>query len=173
MQPLCTISKMKQILIILLLLNGAVYAQGDIDQIKNQPYMKLNIDCSCDADSCVSSIRNRYCANLSFQITDSLLSVSYDSLLVLMRTFSSLETKSDSLAMSFIKMQKEWRNYRHEHCKCFWSDPDCNSNYCGTLYLKCMQYLTEIRLEELNRLIEYYNKQIYHYKENGTPIRKD
>lgn len=153
-------------------MNGVAYTQGDIDNIKNQPYMKLNIDCNCVTDSCVSSIRNRYCANLSFQKADSLLMVSHDSLLVLMRTFSSTETTSDSLAISFKKMQKEWRNYRQEHCKLFWSAPDCNSNYCGTLYLKCMEYITEIRLEELNRMIEYYKNQIDHYKKMGTPIRK-
>ena len=166
------LGKMKRNLLIVFILfsNISLFAQGHIDNIKTQPYLKLNIDCDCEEDSCVSSIRNRFCANLSFQRMDSLLTNSYDSLLNLMREFTSLESEDDSLSVSFIKMQDEWRNYRNIHCKQFWNDPDCNSNYCGTHFLKCMEYISELRLKDLERLIEYYNRQIEGYKESDVPI---
>lgn len=163
---------MKVILInIFILFSTSLFGQGGIDHIKSQPYLQMDIDCSCVADSCATSIRDRFCANLSFQRMDSLLTITYDSLLTLIHDFSSFETTSDSLSYSFVKLQKEWRNYRSQHCGIFWKDSDCIN--CATNYLSCMENITELRLFDLKRLLNYYRNQVESYKHTGVPIKLD
>ncbi|MBK9286086.1 MAG: hypothetical protein IPM51_17460 [Sphingobacteriaceae bacterium] len=69
---------------ILVLLVFHVHAQGDIEHIKNQDYLKYKnqVDCNNKAGD---NLSERICANLSFQKSDSILTQVYDSLLWISR----------------------------------------------------------------------------------------
>src|SRR6478735_5293449 len=87
-----------------------IFAQGHIDHIKNQEYLKhrSTIDCHNPPDD---NLSERICANLAFQKADSLLTLVYDSLLL-----KSKEHSIKKLDHRIIRLQKNWRLFRDQHC---------------------------------------------------------
>jgi uncharacterized protein YecT (DUF1311 family) len=86
---------------------------------------------------------------LAFQKSDSLLVITYDSLLKVATTFHSLNYKS-----KIEKMQQNWRKMRDEHCGIIYdSYENCGSCHLRSIaYLNCLKELTDNRIKELKNL---------------------
>ena len=155
----------------------SVQGQGHLDFIKDQPYLKYDIDCDCRTDECYSSLWVRYCANLALQKSDSILKLYYDSLLTVMTEFE-VHFKGDAedpdsnaymLKTSFIRLQENWRQHRSAHCKLYWPK-DGNSNHYASIYMNCMRYLTELRIQDLVGLLTYYKSQMDSFLEENESM---
>ncbi len=134
---------MKFLLLILLIYNNPVFSQGGIDHIKNQEYMKHSkkIDCN-NLEGDILSVR--ICANLKYQISDSLLVIIYKKLLT--------DQDSDSARNYIIQLQKEWRSFRDKHCKITWFEG--GSGHTNAIrYMDCLTHLTNNRRIELEMLL--------------------
>ncbi|MFI5203846.1 MAG: lysozyme inhibitor LprI family protein [Flavobacteriales bacterium] len=131
-----------------LLIGYTLLAQGHIDHIKNQPYLKSKSMVDCNNLS-GDNLSERICANLSFQRKDSLLTLVYDSLLA--------KTKGhyiDSLEQKIIRMQETWRSLRDQHCAIIYTgyEGSASGNLQAIDYLYCLTELTENRIKELRKL---------------------
>lgn len=127
---------------------ATVYSQRHIEHIKNQKYMPLNKEVDC-SNLPGDNLSERICANLSFQKSDSLLALIYDSVLILSQTNSSKHTHQ-----KIVEMQAKWRNFRDSHCEIIYDSYD-NCGAChqrAISYLICLKELTNTRIEELKKL---------------------
>lgn len=118
------------------------HAQGGIEHIKNQEYLKNTGPVDCDNSP--ETIYQRICANLAYQKSDSLLVVAYQNLLKLYKDDKKMVARIQTL-------QQRWRTFRDEHCGIVWD------NYTGgslqaIVYLYCLKELTDHRTTELKSL---------------------
>ena len=142
---------LKKILIItaIMFLAKQHFSQGNIEHIKDQEYLKYKdkVDCNHKAGD---NLTERICANIAFQRSDSLLTLVYDSLLMV-----SNDHHIDSLKFKIMIMQKQWQSMRDEHCKIIYDDyQDCGGCHVRSIaYLFCMRELTDNRIFELRKLL--------------------
>lgn len=120
-----------------------VSAQGHIDHIKNQPYMRLAATVNCKEPG-PDNLSALVCANLIYQKSDSALVVVYEKLLAVQA--------NDSLRNQIIDLQSEWRAFRDKHCKLVWTDEE-GANSHPVVYLYCLTQLTENRRKELEAML--------------------
>ena len=117
-------------------------AQGGIDNIRNQPYMKNAISINCE--QAMTTIDLRICANMAYQRSDSMLVEIYNRLLA---------ESSSKEKITLINLQKQWRAFRDRHCGVVWNKYEGGSMQ-SIVYLNCLREMTENRVEELRLLIE-------------------
>lgn len=117
-------------------------AQGGIDNIRDQPYMKNAISVDCERAMTTSDMR--ICANLAYQRSDSILVSIYNQLL----TESTSKEK-----VILINLQKQWRAFRDRHCGVVWDKYEGGSMQ-SIVYLVCLREMTENRVKELRLLLE-------------------
>jgi uncharacterized protein YecT (DUF1311 family) len=133
----------------------SLFAQGHIDHIKNQEYLKLKskIDCNNQPGD---NLSERICANLTFQKADSLLTLIYDSLLL-----KSKGHPIDSLENKIVNMQDTWRRFRDQHCAIIYDSYEgCGGCHQRAIdYLYCLTELTEDRIKELKKLYDQISGQ--------------
>lgn len=136
-----------------LLLSGASHAQGDLVYLKQMEYLNLYrahpFDCDSLGDDESTTLHDRICENLRLQRSDSLLKVYYDSLVVEIR-----KVDADSLLGAFDELQRAWREFRDRHSQVVGGDIVGNSSAAAVMFE--MRKLTEIRIEELKRLLARY-----------------
>lgn len=130
------------ILAVAILISVIAGAQGGIDNIRNQPYMKNAISVDCERAMTTSDMR--ICANLAYQRSDSILVSIYYRLL----TESTSKEK-----VILINLQKQWRAFRDRHCGVVWDKYEGGSMQ-SIVYLICLREMTENRVEELKLLLE-------------------
>jgi len=138
---------MKPVLFVLLILTTKnTVAQGGIDMIKNQPYMKLAHIVNCQNQD--NELTAKICANLEFQKADSLLTITYNNLLQ-----NCKNSKESKLAQKIISLQNKWRVLRDLHCGIVW---DLQGTQAGTTkvieYLNCLTEMTKNRTQELQNI---------------------
>jgi uncharacterized protein YecT (DUF1311 family) len=136
-----------------ILLSLTCFSQGDIDDIKNQLYLKLNgkVDCK---NTQGDNLSERICANLAFQKSDSVLSVVYNALLR-----KNTNPQEDSIRRRIIDMQKTWRSLRDQHCSIIYdSFGKSSSSQKAIDYFRCLIEMTENRIKELNKLVNDLTK---------------
>ena len=133
----------------------SLFSQGHIDHIKNQEYLKLKNKVDCNNQS-GDNLSERICANLTFQKTDSLLIITYGSLLL-----KSKGHYIDSLEDKIIKMQTTWRLFRDQHCAIIYDSYEgCGGCHQRAIdYLNCLTELTEDRIKELRKLSDQISGQ--------------
>jgi uncharacterized protein YecT (DUF1311 family) len=136
--------------LLLILSTTTIFAQGNIEHIKNQEYLKhkSHVDCTNHAGD---NLSERICANLAFQKADSLLKNVYDSLLL-----NAKEHYIDSLENKIIQMQTTWRLFRDQHCAIIYQSYEgCSGCHQRSIdYLYCLTELTENRIKELKTLYQ-------------------
>lgn len=131
-----------------LLIGSCTYAQGHIDHIKTQAYLKYKDKVNCEKLP-GDNLSERICANLAFQKSDSLLVLVYDSLV------NKAQGKLvDSLTARLIKLQADWRKFRDDHCAIIYdSYKNCGACHMRSIaYLNCLKALTDDRIKELREL---------------------
>lgn len=111
-------------------------AQGHIENIRDQPYLKnaSRVDCG-NVEDMMSA---RICANLAFQRSDSVLTVYYDQLIA----------DGDT---SLVEVQALWRDFRDAHCQLV---SHGSGNFGAIQYMSCLKELTDHRIEELKSMFE-------------------
>lgn len=141
------------IAVVFFVLCTSVQAQGDLEYLKTQLYLDHYrthpFNCDSLTDDLVNTLTDRICANLMLQRSDSLLKVSYDSLVVKLR-----EVGDDTLVTAFENLQRSWRQYRNRHCDV--QIGEIVGNGSAAAYMHEMRLLTDIRTEELKRLLTLY-----------------
>jgi uncharacterized protein YecT (DUF1311 family) len=130
--------------IVLGLAQVSAIAQGEIDHIRDQPYMKNAAKVDCNNEDAFTTTTARICANLAYQKSDSLLVIVYKKLLV--------DQDSDSGRNYIIKLQKEWRSFRDKHCNIVWERYKGGSMQASA-FLSCLTELTNNRRKELEALL--------------------
>lgn len=139
-----------KILITILLLGlyqAPVLAQGHIEVIKNQEYLKntRGIDCNGEIDNQLSA---RVCANLKFQKSDSLLTIIYKKLLK-----EAEANKNTAQYKNIVQLQNSWRKLRDQHCTIVYDLYNGGSgNFQAISYLGCLTDMTNSRTKELKDL---------------------
>lgn len=131
----------------------SLHAQGDLGYLNTQTYLDRYrahpFNCDSLTDDLVNTMTDRICANLRLQRSDSVLKVYYDSLAVELR-----KVGDDTLLIAFEDLQRSWRKYRDRHCDVQIGEIVGNGSAAG--YMDEMRLLTEIRIEELRRLLALY-----------------
>lgn len=129
------------------------HAQGDLDYLKDNVYLKHYYDRPFDCDTLradgVSSLEDRICANLRLQRADSVLKVYHDSVRVEM-----LRYEGEVLVESFDLLQDAWRYFRDTHCNSLYGGYGTSTG--AVLYMDEMRRLTEIRIAEMKGLLRVY-----------------
>jgi len=132
------------------LVTSQIFAQGHIDNIKNQVYMKDagGIDCKGEIDNQFSA---RVCANLRFQKSDSILTMIYKKLLN-----KAKKNKDNTQYKSIVQVQIAWRKLRDQHCGIVYDafGGDAGSQQAID-YMDCLTEMTNSRTNELKKL--YYD----------------
>lgn len=137
---------MKVLTILLLLVSAGAAAQGHIDNIKNQPYLKYKNQVNCGNP--IDNLSMRVCANLAFQASDSLLVIEYTKLLT-----RSASLGIDSARTKVERMQTTWRTMRFQQCDLI-ADSWAGGSGQAVAFLSCMKQLTDSRTKELKSLTE-------------------
>lgn len=143
-------------LFLFLLVTSLGFAQGHIDDVKRQDYLRYKdmVDCNNpDGDNLTA----RICANLAFQKSDSLLTVAYNKILD-----GAKKKGRDGLKTKIVALQKAWRSFRDEHCSIIYdSFEECGGCHQRSIsYLTCLKELTDNRTKELIALdTELYGGQ--------------
>ncbi|MDX1936762.1 MAG: lysozyme inhibitor LprI family protein [Flavihumibacter sp.] len=142
------IKKISATLIFLISICAYSFSQGHIEHIKNQQYMNHQGKIHCGNLS-NDNLSERVCANLAFQKSDSLLIITYDSLLKVVKTYHS-----DNFKLKLEKMQQNWRKMRDSHCGIIYdSYENCGACHSRSIaYLNCLKELTDNRIKELKKL---------------------
>jgi uncharacterized protein YecT (DUF1311 family) len=140
--------KIKGISIVLFFISSKLLSQGHIEDIKNQEYLKYKNAVNCNGEP-GDNLSERICANLGFQKSDSLLTLVYDSLLVLAK-----KSEYKELTQKIVKMQNTWRLFRDQHCAVIYdSFEGCGGCHQRAIdYLYCLTELTYNRIKELRGL---------------------
>jgi uncharacterized protein YecT (DUF1311 family) len=124
------------------------FAQGNIDHIKNQPYMRNAEKVDCD-DQDGDHLSEKICANKNFQKSDSLLTVVYKELL-------SKQTNSRG-RNEIIELQKSWRKLRDSHCNLIFKQYEAGQGHTKwIIYLNCLKELTDFRIKELESMLNHF-----------------
>ncbi|MCB0789702.1 MAG: DUF1311 domain-containing protein [Flavobacteriales bacterium] len=125
--------------------------QGDLQHLKENLYMQdlhlRALDCDSLTDIQVNTMTDRYCENLRLQRADSVLKARCDRY---EQGFTGEDAQAQLLA--FRDLQDAWRTYRDTHCR-----PDCaeiRSNGAAANCMWCMRRITEVRIAELDLLLE-------------------
>ena len=132
------------------LFSNEIFAQGHIDHIKNQAYMKDAgiVDCKGEIDNQFSA---RVCANLRFQKSDSVLTLIYQKLLRRAR-----KNKDKTQVKSIVQVQAAWRKLRDQHCGIVADEFGVNGGSQKMIdYMECLTEMTNSRINELKQL--YYD----------------
>jgi len=121
-------------------------AQGGIEHIRNQPYMKNAAKVNCqDPDG--DNLSGVICANLQYQASDSLLKLVYEKLIA--------EAETDSSKNYIVQLQKDWRTFRDNHCQIVWDKYKGGAGFSKNIaYLQCLTELTDHRRQELEKLFD-------------------
>ncbi|MFZ1687658.1 MAG: lysozyme inhibitor LprI family protein [Flavobacteriales bacterium] len=138
-----------------LLLSDSCSAQGDLSYLKDMDYLEFYraqpFNCDSLGDEEATTLHDRICENLRLQRSDSLLNVYYDSLVVEIR-----KVDGDTLLGTFEELQRTWREFRDRHCRVLIGDIVSNGSAAAVMFE--MRKLTEIRIEELKRLLARYHQ---------------
>ncbi|RPA70422.1 DUF1311 domain-containing protein [Cyclobacteriaceae bacterium YHN15] len=123
-----------------------ILAQGNIDHIINQEYMKLYSSVDCDSGQLSDLLSIKICSNFSYQQSDKELISVYDSILLISK-YQNLT----SLHSQIIETQRKWREFRDSHCELeiFYFEDCINCHQRGINYLLCLKDLTDKRVKEL------------------------
>ena len=138
------------IISIYIFIHTCVFAQVDIQNIKNQRYLEYKDQVNCD--SAISTLELRICANLNFKESDSILNNIYNSVLL---EFEKLQL--DSAREILINSQKVWIKYRDTHCEIYWTMYE-GGTLQSIIFLNCLTDLTNNRQGELEKLLNLYKK---------------
>ena len=144
---------------------GSLFSQGDLDHLKKQSYLGLYnshpFNCDSIGDDETTTLHDRICENLRLQRSDSMLRAYYDSVVVEIRKIDA-----DTLLKRFEELQGSWREFRDEQCKYIvadvingsvvYYDEGVSNNSSAAAYMFEMRKLTDIRVEELKRLVAFY-----------------
>lgn len=120
-------------------------AQGGIDAIKNQPYLKTAAKIDCN-NTQGDNLANRICANLAFQKADAELVVVYNKLLRL-----SKKDRNTQQLKKIVRLQQIWRKMRDNHCDIIYDTYD-GGHVQAIAFLVCLTELTNSRIRELEKL---------------------
>lgn len=137
-------------LLIFLFSHQSLSAQGHIEHIKNQAYLKGANNLTCDSTAS-DNLSIQICANLAFQKSDSSLTVAYNNLLKVDKVINN-----QPLKMKVVGMQKKWRDLRDDHCAIIYDEYEgCGGCHEQAIaYMTCLKELTDDRTKELEKLIE-------------------
>lgn len=136
----------KTVLLISILFSSFfVFAQGEIDVIKKQPYMQRASQVNCDSID-GDNLSAKICANLRFQKADSILTTVYQAVLK--------SEQTDSAKKYIVDLQKDWRLFRDHHCSIIWRKYE-GVGVQGEVYLNCLTDLTQHRIDELRILLKH------------------
>ncbi|WP_207632742.1 lysozyme inhibitor LprI family protein [Foetidibacter luteolus] len=143
----------QRLLFLVLFFPSFLLAQGRIDQIKEQGYVKMAAKVNCDHPD-GDGLSSRICANLAFQRSDSLLVITYNSILKI-----ADERSDKTLHKKVVALQQSWRKLRDQHCSIV-HDQFKNCGSCheqAAAYLNCLREMTVNRIGELEKLKEELN----------------
>ncbi|MEL6672048.1 MAG: lysozyme inhibitor LprI family protein [Bacteroidota bacterium] len=137
-------------------------AQPEYSHLAEQSYLKYYeahpFDCANIPDSLFSTLSMRICANIKLREQDVILAGYVDSVRQQIGRW-----KDDTLLMEFEALQKAWRRYRDRKASLIYQSYEG----CGGCHLRSIHYMgtlrrmTEIRIEELQRLLTYYRQEEY------------
>ena len=137
-------------LVSLFFLPSSLFAQGHIDHIKSQEYLKLAASANCNNPD-EDNLTQRICANVAFQKSDSLLTLIYNELLKIANA-----DNNKSLKNKVVQLQLTWRKFRDQHCSIVYDQyKDCGGCHAQAIaYLTCLKEMTDDRIKELELLRE-------------------
>lgn len=129
-------------------------AQGGIDHIKNQGYLKYKSKVGDCQGEFSNNLAERVCANLLYQKSDSILTNIYDSIVVIAKIHYI-----DSLENKIIELQNVWRDFRDKNCAIIYDSYEgCGGCHQRAIdYLYCLKELTDKRIEELRVIYKTLN----------------
>lgn len=119
--------------------------QVDIQNIKNQPYLKDKDKVSCD--SAFTTLELRICANMNFQKSDSILNMIYEAVLQ-----KCEELQLPNVGDTIKQANLDWIKYRDRHCKVYWTMYE-GGTFQSIVFLNCLTKITDERREELEVLL--------------------
>lgn len=125
----------------LLLFSAASRAQDSTDAIRSMSYLLLRHLVNCDSQD-GDNLSARICANLAYQRSDSLLALTYDSLLI--------RAKDWNREGEIVALQLAWNKLRDQHCRL--AADSCEGHLSGIIYLTCLREMTDNRRRELQSL---------------------
>jgi uncharacterized protein YecT (DUF1311 family) len=144
---------MTSILVFLILLSATVASAGQTLSDPAPQQLPKNFDpAACDSE--IADMRtSRFCAQISFQKSDSAMKVHYNKLLSLLKEHSGQAHKT-----RFIKVQKDWERLRDEHCKIYsdYYKESLSGHTISAAYWSCLKEMTNSRTAELITLIQLY-----------------
>jgi uncharacterized protein YecT (DUF1311 family) len=112
----------------------------DMENIRNQPYMKYARQVRCDSTEGTTA-EERICANLELQRQDSLLQTELGAILKRLKEAGDTEAERKLMAA-----QDLWERYRFSHCA---SLGEGQSAYSMILFMRCAAEVTAGRRKDL------------------------
>ena len=128
-----------------LLISHNLFSQDNTDakRLAELDYMKYSKNINCDSTN-GSNLEHRICLNLEFQEIDSILNKKFNSLLSMI--------ENDSISNQIKVFQKSWIENRRIRSEIISNGFQGHS--LGIYYLDSMIKTTQIRIEEIEYLIE-------------------
>ncbi|MCB0790545.1 MAG: DUF1311 domain-containing protein [Flavobacteriales bacterium] len=131
----------------------AANAQGDLQHLRNEPYLQGYYEHPVDLDSIPNdgsvTFYDRVRANLQLQEADSVLRTVHDQLRVRI-----IALHDDTLLRTFDDLQAAWRAYRDAHCRSTYGGYVTTTG--AVMFMNEVRRLTELRTEEMRALLEAY-----------------
>lgn len=152
-----TIIIINAIFFVCAIVSQTIFSQGDIDHIKNQPYLKDFDKSKCDS-TIDNALSGRACQNLAFQRSDSILTVFYNKINKIFETSELKKIKKQK--KQFIELQNKWREFRLNHCKIYsaYFSGSSSGNTSASVFMGCLEELTVNRTSEIKSLIQIYTQ---------------